>query len=103
MGRLVLLWRLAARDLRRQGIGTEISSHSIKLKKAMGIASKLQVRYTIIIGEQEVAAESYQLKDMRTGEQQSVSAAEIVDVIKKKLGEPAPVESSAAGEPLTER
>jgi len=84
---------LLARDLRRQGVGTEISYHPIKLKKAMGIASKLQVLYTIIIGENEVASGSYQVKDMRTGEQTSVSAGEIGGFLKEKLREASQAES----------
>jgi histidyl-tRNA synthetase len=81
---------LLARQLRREGIGTEISYHPIKLKKAMGAASKLEVLYTIIIGEQEVESGSYQVKDMQTGEQQSVSAGEIAGFLKEKLPLSAP-------------
>jgi histidyl-tRNA synthetase len=81
---------LLARELRRAGMGTEISYHPIKLKKAMGAASKLQVRYTIIIGEQEVESGNYQVKDMQTGEQQSVSAGEIAGFLKEKLPLSAP-------------
>ncbi|MGA8182828.1 MAG: histidine--tRNA ligase [Terriglobia bacterium] len=81
---------LLARQLRRADIGTEISYHPIKLKKAMGAASKLGVRYTIIIGEQEVESGNYQVKDMQTGEQQSVSAGEIAGFLKEKLPLSAP-------------
>jgi histidyl-tRNA synthetase len=87
---------LAARELRRQGIGTEISYHPVKLKKALGIASKLQARYTVIIGENEVASRNYQIKNMRTGEQQSVGAAEIVAFLKEKLRENSLAESYLA-------
>jgi histidyl-tRNA synthetase len=76
---------LLARELRRAGIGTEISYHPVKLKKAMGAASKLEVRYTIIIGEEELRSRNYQVKDMRTGEQQGVSAGEIAGFLKEKL------------------
>ena len=71
-------------------MGTEISYHPIKLKKAMGAASKLQVRYTIIIGEQEVESGNYQVKDMQTGEQQSVSAGEIAGFLKNSCAAPGP-------------
>lgn len=87
---------LAARELRRQGIGTEISYHPVKLKKALGIASKLQARYTVIIGENEVASRNYQIKNMRTGEQQSVGVAEIVVFLKEKLRENSLAESYLA-------
>ena len=89
---------MLARELRREGIGTEISYHPVKLKKAMGAASKLQVRYAIIIGEQEVESGNYQVKDMGTGEQQSVSAGEIAGFLKEKLREPAPAASPVAGQ-----
>lgn len=84
---------LLARQLRREGIGTEISYHPIKLKKAMGAASKLEVPYTIIVGEEEVASGNYQVKDMRAGKQQSVSAAEIAGFLKDKLREGSQAES----------
>jgi histidyl-tRNA synthetase len=90
---------LLARQLRRAGIGTEISYHPIKLKKAMGAASKLGVRHTIIIGEQEVESGNYQVKDMRSGEQQSVSAAEIAGFLQKKLGEEPQAESQLPEQP----
>ena len=76
---------LLAHELRRHGIETEISYQPIKLKKAMGTASRLQAQYTIIIGEAEVASGSYQVKDMQSGEQQSVRAAEIIGLLKDKL------------------
>ena len=81
---------LLASRLRRQGIRTEISYQPVKLKKAMGAASRLQARYAIIIGEEEVASGNYQVKDMATGEQQSVSAGEIAGFLKEKLREPRP-------------
>ena len=84
---------LLARELRRADIGTEISYHPIKLKKAMGTASRLQAQYTIIIGEEEVASGNYQVKDMRAGEQQSVNSAGITGFLKEKLREGPQAES----------
>jgi len=90
---------LLARQLRRQGIGVEISYHQIKLKKAMGAASKLQAPYTLIIGEDEVASGSYQVKNMQTGEQTSVSAGEIAGFLKEKLREPLQAGEDPAEQP----
>ncbi|HUX10596.1 MAG TPA: histidine--tRNA ligase [Terriglobia bacterium] len=90
---------LLARELRRQGIGVEISYHQIKLKKAMGAASKLQAPYTLIIGEDEVASGSYQVKNMQTGEQTSVSAGEIAGFLKEKLREPSQAGKDPAEQP----
>ena len=57
------------------------------------------MRYTIIIGEEEIASGNYQVKDMATGEQQSVSAGEIAGFLKEKLGEPLPApQGGVAGE-----
>jgi len=90
---------LLARELRRQGIGTEISYHQIKLKKAMGVASKLQAPYAIIIGENEVSSGNYQVKDMRSGEQTSVRAGEIAGFLQEKLREPLQAGNDPAGQP----
>ncbi|HEX5413640.1 MAG TPA: histidine--tRNA ligase [Terriglobia bacterium] len=81
---------LMASKLRREGVGTEISYQPVKLKKAMGAASRLEARYAIIIGEEEVASGKYQVKDMATGEQQSVSAGDLSGFVKEKLREPRP-------------
>jgi histidyl-tRNA synthetase len=65
-----------ARDLRREGIGVELATDG-KLKRAMELANKLGARYTLIIGDNEIAAGQYALKNMLTGEQQSVTASNI--------------------------
>jgi histidyl-tRNA synthetase len=82
-----------ARELRREGFSIEISPEPIKLKKSMGIASKLQARFAIIIGEGELASGRYQLKDMISGEQQEVRPSAMVPVLREKLGGgPAPAD-----------
>ncbi len=83
------------RQLRREGISAEVSFQPIKLKKSMGIASRLRARHTVIIGEEEVSTGQYQLKDMETGEQKGVDAAELAAALKEKLVEPV----RAAGKP----
>jgi histidyl-tRNA synthetase len=65
-----------ARDLRRQGLAVEMQAEG-KLKRAMELANKLGARYTLIIGENEIASGQYALKNMQTGEQRNVSAEEI--------------------------
>ena len=65
-----------ARDLRREGMGVELATDG-KLKRAMELANKLGARYALIIGDNEIAAGQYALKNMQTGEQKSVSASEI--------------------------
>ena len=45
-----------------------------KLKRAMELANKLGARFTLIIGDNEMAAGRYALKNMATGEQQEPDA-----------------------------
>jgi len=61
-----------ARDLRRQGLSVEIGYEPVKLKRSLGVASKLGAQFTVIIGEGEIANGKYQVKNMGTGEQQAV-------------------------------
>ncbi len=64
-----------ARDLRRTGLAVELVE--AKLKRAMELANKLGTRFVLIVGENEMAAGRYTLKNMSTGEQQSVTREEI--------------------------
>src|SRR5271169_1677 len=56
-----------ARDFRRGGVSVELAEG--KLKRAMELANKLAARYTLIVGDNELAAGRYKLKNMSTGEQ----------------------------------
>jgi len=66
---------LMARDFRRGGLSVEIAEG--KLKRAMELANKLGARYALIVGENELAAGRYALKNMATGEQCAVAREEI--------------------------
>ena len=64
-----------ARDFRRAGVSVELVEG--KLKRVMELANKLGARFTLIIGDNEMAAGRYALKDMTTGDQQSLTRDEI--------------------------
>ncbi len=66
---------IIARDLRRAGISVELVEG--KLKRQMELADKLGARFTLIVGENEMAAGRYALKDMSTGAQQNLTLEEI--------------------------
>lgn len=72
---------VVARDLRRGGLVVEVSTDH-KLKRALEVANKLGARFALIVGENEIAAGSYQLKNMTTGDQRQVPRAEIVEVVR---------------------
>jgi histidyl-tRNA synthetase len=74
-----------ARELRAQGLSVEIDYDPMKIKKAMGVANKLQARFAIIIGEGELSTGRYQLKDMGSGQQQEMEPGNIAAYLKAKL------------------
>ncbi len=65
-----------ARKVRRAGISVELVE--ARLKRAMELANKLGARFTLIVGENEMTAGRYALKDMSTGEQQELTLDEII-------------------------
>src|SRR5262249_29479263 len=65
---------ILARDLRRAGFAVELVEG--KLKRAMEIANKLGARFTLILGDNEIAAGRYALKNMGSGDQQNVTKEE---------------------------
>jgi histidyl-tRNA synthetase len=75
-----------ARDLRRAGVSVELVEG--KLKRAMELANKFGARFTLIIGDNEIAEGRYALKDMTTGEQLSLTrdeiAAKLADTVRLK-------------------
>ncbi|MDE5733990.1 MAG: histidine--tRNA ligase, partial [Duncaniella sp.] len=52
-----------------------------KMKKQMGRADALGIPYVAIIGETELAEGRITLKDMKTGEQKSLTPAELVEAL----------------------
>ena len=64
-----------ARDFRRAGVSVELVEG--KLKRVMELANKLGARFTLIIGDNEMAVGRYALKDMTTGDQQSLTRDEV--------------------------
>ena len=70
-----------ARDLRRGGVSIELSPDH-KLKRALEVANKTGARFTLIVGDDEIAAGTYQLKNMESGEQRQVSRGDIAGLVK---------------------
>src|SRR6202162_450743 len=66
-----------ARELRRHDVIVELGDESFRLKKSFETASKLGVRFALIVGENEVKAGSFALKNLATGQQVSVPRAEL--------------------------
>src|SRR5690349_7969934 len=61
-----------ARELRRHDVITELGDENFRLKKSLETASKIGARYALIVGENEVKAGAFALKNLQSGEQVSV-------------------------------
>lgn len=66
-----------ARQLRRHDVVVETGDESFRLKKSLETASKLGTRFAIIVGENEVNADAFALKNLASGEQVTVPRAEL--------------------------
>jgi len=70
-----------ARDLRTAGFSVELGLDG-KLKRSLELANKLAARFTLIVGDNEIAAGQYTLKNMQSGEQATSARAELAQRIK---------------------
>jgi len=66
-----------ARELRRHDVVVELGDETFRLKKSFEAASKLGAKFTLIVGENEVKANAFALKNLESGEQVSVPRAEL--------------------------
>ena len=69
-------------NLRKNGVRAEIFYENKTFKSKMKEANRRQVKYVIIVGEDEVKAQKYMLKNMETSEQQQLALADIIKTIK---------------------
>ena len=72
-------------SLRRQGISAEYDINCRSVKAQMKYADKIGAKYTVVMGDDEVAANQYQLKNMENGETVSITLEQIADVLKANI------------------
>ena len=80
-----------AESLRVGGLRVQLYAEQKKFKQKMSYCDKLGVPYAILLGEDEIKEGKCSVKDMRSGEQVTVTAEEAVQIIKSGI---------AAGGPL---
>lgn len=68
--------------LRNSGIKVQVNTESQKVAKKFKYANNLNVKYLIIIGENEIKSNVLSLKNMITGEQETVSIEKAIEIIK---------------------
>ena len=74
-----------AQQLRAGGIRVQLYGEQKKFKQKMSYADKIGVPYAVLLGEDEIAAGKCSVKDMRSGQQVTVSPEEAVEHILKGL------------------
>jgi histidyl-tRNA synthetase len=72
-----------ARELRRHDLVVDLGDETFRLKKSFEAATKAGAKYILIVGENEVKADAFALKNLSTGEQVSVSRAELARKIQE--------------------
>src|SRR5216683_1690490 len=70
-----------ARELRRHDIVVELGDESFRLKKSLETASKIGAKYALIAGENELSTGVFALKNLATGEQNTVPRTDLARAI----------------------
>jgi histidyl-tRNA synthetase len=70
-----------ARELRTAGCSVELGLDG-KLKRSLELANKLGAQFALIVGDNEMKAGQYTLKNMQSGEQQTVARGQLLQRIK---------------------
>ena len=71
-----------AATLRKENIETEVYLEDKKIKAKFKYADRLSIPYVIVIGEEEILNNTVTLKNMQTGEQETISLEEAIIKIK---------------------
>jgi hypothetical protein len=69
-----------ARELRRHDVVVELGDESFRLKKSFEAATKAGAKYILIVGENEVKADAFAVKNLATGGQVSVPRGELAGI-----------------------
>lgn len=74
-----------ASRLRNEGINTQIYTDKAKIKNQFKFASKMNIPYVMVIGEDEIKNNVVSLKNMQTGEQSLLTVEQAIDILNKKV------------------
>ncbi len=74
-----------ATEFRENGVRTQIYTEKKKFKAKIGYADKLNIPYAVFLGEDEIESDSATVKNLKTGEQSTLPAAEAVNTVKNAI------------------
>ena len=72
-----------ARELRRAGVEADLGDENFRLKKSFELAEKAGAQFIVIVGENEVAADQFAVKNLASGEQVQVARADLAKYLRK--------------------
>jgi histidyl-tRNA synthetase len=75
-----------ARELRRAGASADLGDENFRLKKSFELAEKAGAQYIVIVGENEVKADQFAVKNLASGEQVTVPRAELAGYLGARKG-----------------
>ena len=73
-----------AYKLRAEGVKAECDSVGRSVKAQMKYANKTGAKYSVILGDNEIEQDSVKLKNMETGEDETVKVSDLFDIMKNK-------------------
>ena len=74
-----------AQELRESGVKTDLEFKGRGLRAQMRTANKLNARYVVMIGEDEINNAAATVRDMGSGDQQSVAFQQLPEVMREKI------------------
>jgi len=75
-----------AQELRENGVKTDLEFKGRGLRAQMRTANKLNAQYVVMIGEDEISNGTATVRDMGSGDQQSVAFQQLAEVMREKVG-----------------
>jgi histidyl-tRNA synthetase len=69
---------ILAGEIRKLNLSVEVGTDR-KLKRMLELANKQEARFTLIVGDNEIVSRSYTLKEMASGEQQTLNRQALLD------------------------
>ncbi|NLW52490.1 MAG: histidine--tRNA ligase [Tissierellia bacterium] len=70
-------------QLRNEGIASQVYFEKGKFKKKFTYADKINARYALVVGEDERANEQVSVRDLKSGNQDTIAKADLIEYLKR--------------------